>query len=47
MTFYSGGGFSFTVLEDFAVAEMDANNKEVVEMDANNKEIIIMTMEGE
>ena len=32
MTFYSGGGFSFTVLEENAVVEMDANFEELVIM---------------
>lgn len=32
MTLYSGGGFNFTILEDFAVVEMDAAESEVVLM---------------
>lgn len=38
MTFYAGGGFSFTVLEDFASVEMDANGEEIVIMSVDGGE---------
>lgn len=33
MTIFSGGGLSFTTLEEFATVEMDANSEETVYMD--------------
>ena len=37
MSFFSGGGLTFTVSEEFAILEMDANLEEVV----------FMSMEGD